>query len=426
MNKGRTLFENYLEILKEELVPALGCTEPIAIAYAAAKAREVLGSFPEKAILECSGNIVKNVKSVVIPNIGGLTGIRAAMLAGLVGGKAAERLEVLAHMTPAGMAEVKQLEKNQFGDIRLLNTDINLHLILHLSSGSDTVTVELKNTHTHICRIEKNGQLLQQEVAETRINEGVTTDRSLLTVRDIYRFASKVPLEWVRGIITRQVACNMALAEAGLCGAYGVRIGRTLLDSGQGDQVLCKIKAYAAAASEARMGGCMLPVITNSGSGNQSIASTVPVIVYASEQQLPEERLYRGLVLSNLLTIHQKTSIGRLSAFCGAVSAACSSGAAITYLAGGNLRQINQTIHNMLANVPGIVCDGAKPSCAAKIASCLDAAYMAHTLARRGSQYQAGQGIIKHDVEETIAAVGRLASRGMRATDAEILQIMLE
>ncbi|SHJ03838.1 L-cysteine desulfidase family protein [Propionispora hippei] len=426
MNKGRILFENYLEILKEELVPALGCTEPIAIAYAAAKAREVLGTFPEKAVLECSGNIVKNVKSVVIPNTGGLMGIRAAMLAGLVGGKAAERLEVLAHMTPVDRAEVKQLEKNQFGDIRLLNTDVNLHLILRLSAGPDTVTVELKNTHTHICRIEKNGQLLQQETTESHTNEGVMTDRSLLTVRGIYRFASKVPLEWVREILTRQVTCNMALAEAGLCGAYGVRIGRTLLESGQGEQVLRKIKAYAAAASEARMGGCMLPVVTNSGSGNQSIASTVPVIVYASEQQLPEERLYRGLVFSNLLTIHQKTSIGRLSAFCGAVSAACSSGAAITYLGGGNLRQINQTIHNMLANVPGIVCDGAKPSCAAKIASCLDAAYMAHLLARQGSQYQAGQGIIKHDVEETIAAVGRLASRGMRATDAEILQIMLE
>lgn len=422
----KKLFHSYVEILNEELVPALGCTEPIAIAYAAAKAKEILGCFPDNAILECSGNIVKNAKSVVIPNTNGLTGIRAGMLAGLVGGQADDHMEVLAHMTSDHISNVQRLLNSKFGEVRLLATDINLHLILRLETKTDYVTVEVRHSHLNICKIEKNGCIIYQKDDDVNKYLGTYTDRSILSVEDIYRFANSAPLEPVRGLIAKQVDCNMALAEEGLRGRYGVGIGRALLEAGTDEPVLRKMKAYAAAASEARMSGCMLPVITNSGSGNQSIATTVPVIVYAREHCLAEDKLYRGLIFANLLTIHQKTSIGRLSAFCGAVSASCSSGTTITYLAGGTLEQINQTIHNTLGNVSGIVCDGAKPSCAAKIASCLDASYMAHVLAMKGRRYQAGHGILKNDVEETIAAVGRLACYGMRETDTEILKIMLD
>ncbi len=426
MNNNKEVFTNYIDILQEELVTALGCTEPVAIAYAAATAREVLGCFPENAVLECSGNIVKNVKSVVIPNTGGLKGIRAGLLAGLVGGKADSCLEVLAQMTAEHIAYVQRLLNSNFGEVKLLATDVNLHLRVHVMARHDYVTVEIKHTHANICRIEKNGQIIYRRDDNAAKYSGTNTDRTALTVENIYQFANTAHLDSIRSLIAKQISCNMALAEEGLQGEYGVGIGRTLLEFGPGEPVLRKLKAYAAAAAEARMSGCILPVVTNSGSGNQAIAATIPVIVYAREYGLSEETLCRGLVFSNLLTIHQKTPIGRLSAFCGAVSAACASGAAITYLAGGELEQINQTIHNMLANVSGIICDGAKPACAAKIASCLDAAYMAHVLARKGRRYQGGEGIIKNDVEASIAAVGRLAYYGMRVTDAEILKIMLE
>ncbi|QJW48272.1 serine dehydratase subunit alpha family protein [bacterium BFN5] len=418
--------DRYIQILREELVPALGCTEPIAIAYAAAKAREILGCFPESAILECSGNIVKNAKSVAVPYTGGLMGIRASMLAGLVGGKADYKLEVLSDLTPMHMTVVKKLLDQSFGEVRLLATERNLHLLLHIEGQQETVTVEIKDSHSNICKITKNNQVVYQHETDCEPNLGTHSDRKSLSVKDIYEFANAVSLNKVSSLLAKQIEYNMSIAEEGLRGDYGINIGRILLPPSHIRDVQSKIKAYAAAASEARMSGCILPVITNSGSGNQGITTSVPVIVYAREQGLSEEILYRGLVFSNLLNIHQKTSIGRLSAFCGAVSAACASGAAITYLAGGTLEQINQTITNTLANVSGIVCDGAKPSCAAKIASCLDAAYLSHILAMEGKSYQAGNGILKADVEETIAAVGRIAYKGMRATDIEILEIMLE
>ncbi|MBP2638061.1 MAG: serine dehydratase subunit alpha family protein [Firmicutes bacterium] len=419
------LENSYIEILKEELVTALGCTEPLAIAYAAAKGKEVLGCFPEKAVLECSGNIVKNAKSVVVPNTGGLTGIRASMLAGLVGGNCDKKLEVLSDMTPDHITTVKKLLDSDLCEVKLLPTDINLHLVLQLIAENEHVTVEIKHAHINICRITKNGQVICKNDDENKYL-GSFIDRAVLSVKGIYEFSNTVPLEKVRDLIEKQIMYNIGIAEEGLRGNYGVSIGRILLDIGQDDPVRTKIKAYAAAASEARMSGCVLPVVINSGSGNQGIATSIPVIIYAREKQVTQDKLYRALVFSNLLTIHQKTMIGRLSAFCGAVSASCSSGAAITYLEGGTLEQIKQTINNTLANVSGIVCDGAKPSCAAKIASCLDAAYMSHVLAMNGKSYQAGNGILKGDVEDTIAAVGRIACNGMRATDTEIIRIMLE
>lgn len=419
--------DKYIAILKEELVPALGCTEPIAIAYIAAKAREMLGAFPETVLLKCSGNILKNVKSVTVPNTEGLIGIRASMLAGLVGGQVNKKMEVLSQLTQEDLVAVKELLDCKFGDLELLETEINLHLIMIVTAGQDSVLVEIKYNHTNICRIEKNGKSVYQNDDNDNKYLGSFTDRSVLNVKDIYEFANIIPRNVLGELITKQIDYNIKIAEAGLAGNYGVNIGQTLL--GMGGRVAplqIKIKAYTAAASEARMSGCALPVITNSGSGNQGIATSVPVIVYAREQGLSEEKLYRGLVLANLLTIHQKTLIGRLSAFCGGVSASCSSGAAITYLAGGSLDEINLTIRNTLANVSGIICDGAKPACAAKISSSLDAAYMAHVLAMSGRSYQPGDGILKNNIEETIAAVGRVACKGMKKTDTEIIKIMLE
>jgi L-cysteine desulfidase len=420
--------DSYIEILKEELVPALGCTEPIAIAYIAAKARDILGDFPEKVLLKCSGNILKNARSLTVPNTEGLIGIRAGMLAGLVGGKANKKMEVLSQLTKDDLVVIKKLLDRNFGELELLKTEINLHLIMIAKAARDSVLVEIKHSHTNICRIEKNGKCIYQNDDAADKYLGSFTDRSILSVNNIYEFANTVPLKALGGLITKQIDYNIKIAEEGLKGNYGVNIGQTLLGiGGSGDARLqTKLKAYTAAASEARMSGCALPVITNSGSGNQGIATSIPVIVYAREQKLSQEKLYRGLVLSNLLTIHQKTLIGRLSAFCGGVSASCSSGAAITYLAGGSLEAINLTISNTLANVSGIICDGAKPSCAAKIASSLDAAYMSHVLAMNGRCYQPGDGILKNNIEETIAAVGRIACKGMKNTDTEIIKIMLE
>lgn len=417
--------EKYLAILGEELVPALGCTEPIAIAYAAAKAKEVLGAFPSNIKVSCSGNIIKNVKSVVVPNTGGLRGIEVSALAGAVGGNADYGMEVLSHLKKEHTLKISELLEKGICEVSALNTDKTLHIVMEASEGKDAVKVEIQNFHTNIVKIEKNGQAIYEKPSLTESYLGKLTDRSVLNVDDIFCFAETVDLEKVRALLEQQIKNNMAIAREGLKGQYGVDIGNTLLNGGEGS-VFNKMKAYTASASEARMGGSELPVTTNSGSGNQGIASSVPVILYAREKGISEERLLRALVLSNLLTIHQKTLIGRLSAFCGVVSASCASGAAITYLAGGNLTQIKMTITNTLANVSGIVCDGAKPSCGIKIAASLDAAIMAHLLAMNNRAYLPGDGLVKSDIEHTISSVGRMARDGMKETDKQILTIMLD
>lgn len=417
--------EKYLAILGEELVPALGCTEPIAIAYASAKAKEVLGAFPSGIKVSCSGNIIKNVKSVVVPNTGGLRGIEVSALAGAVGGNADHGMEVLSHLKKEHTLKISELLEKGICEVSALNTDKTLHIVIEASAEQDTVKVEVQDFHTNIVKIEKNGQAIYEKPALTESYLGKLTDRSVLNVDDIFCFAETVDLETVRTLLEQQIKNNMAIAREGLKGQYGVDIGNTLLNGGEGG-VFNKMKAYTASASEARMGGSELPVTTNSGSGNQGIASSVPVILYARERGISEERLLRALVLSNLLTIHQKTLIGRLSAFCGVVSASCASGAAITYLAGGNLTQIKMTITNTLANVSGIVCDGAKPSCGIKIAASLDAAIMAHLLAMNNRAYLPGDGLVKSDIENTISSVGRMARDGMKETDKQILTIMLD
>jgi L-cysteine desulfidase len=418
-------YEKYLEILKEELIPALGCTEPIAIAFAAAKARSILDCFPSHIKIYCSGNIIKNVRSVVVPNTGGLKGIEASALAGIVGGDANNEMEVLTHLDKQHATKVAELMGTGICDVLSLSSEKSLHIIVEVSAGQDSVTIEIQDFHTNIVKIEKNGQKVYEKSNSFENYLGTLTDRRILNVDEIFYFAENIEIEKVGDLIKQQMTNNMAIAKEGLKGLYGINIGKTLLSYGP-PSIFSKIKAYTASASEARMSGSELPVITNSGSGNQGIASSIPVIIFAQEKGMDEEQLIRALVLANLLTIHQKTLIGRLSAFCGVVSASCSSGAAITYLSNGSLEQIKMTITNTLANVSGIVCDGAKPSCGIKIAASLDAAMMAHLLAMDNKAYLPGDGLIKSNIEDTISSVGRVARDGMKVTDEQILKIMLE
>ena len=420
----KELFEKYIAILEEELVVALGCTEPIAIAYAAAKAREALGEFPDTAEIACSGNIIKNAMGVVVPNAGGMKGIQASVVAGLIGGVAEKELEVLSHMTQEDMDRVRELVESGFCQVEHLDSDAALHIIVNLKKGENHSSTEIKYSHTNVYRITRNGETLFENIVDQDKYLGTMTNRNVLRVDGILDFAENVELDRIAPLLEKQIAYNMAIAEEGLRGGYGVNIGRTLL-TGLSDNVWTKIKAWTAAGSEARMSGSIMPVVTNSGSGNQGITCSVPVVVYAREMGMDREAFLRALVVSNLLTIHQKTKIGRLSAFCGAVSAACAAGAGITWLAGGRMPEVSRTLTNTLANIPGMICDGAKPSCGAKIASALDAAIIGHLIAMEGSAYEAGTGIIKEDIEETISMVGSMASNGMATTDIEILRIML-
>lgn len=415
--------QDFLAILQEELIPAMGCTEPIALAYAAARGREVLGREPERLVAKCSGNMIKNVRCVQIPNSGGMVGIEAAVTLGAFGGDAGRSMEVLEAVTPEARRQTRAFLEAGRCTVEYLDSDIPLHFIIEALAGEDTVSIEVRHSHTNLHRIVKNGAVLFENTGDTITTQ--TADRSGLTIDSIKDFADQVPLEDIRPIFERQIRCNMDIAYEGMSGDYGLGIGR-IIRASYAESALTRMKAYAAAASEARMEGCDMPVIINSGSGNQGIASSVPVIVYAREMNIPRERLYRALAFSGLLTIYQKEYIGKLSAFCGAVSASCAAGATITYLAGGTIRQIKDTIDNTLANIPGIICDGAKASCAAKIATSLDAAMMAHFLAMQGKSYSAYTGILKEESEETISCVGRIGKVGMRETDREIINLMLQ
>jgi len=414
---------DFLAILTEELIPAMGCTEPIALAYASARAREVLGGYPERIVARCSGNIIKNVRCVTIPNSGGLTGIETACALGAFGGDATRVMEVLEAVTPERLAAAKAFLDGNRCTVEFLDSEIPLHFVIEVVRGGDCVTVEVRHDHTNIVCIEKNGEVLLCNKAVEE--KGGAADRSGLSLENIKEFADTVDLSRVRHLLDRQIRCNMDIAYEGMSGSYGLGIGRIIREA-YPESVVTRMRAYAAAASEARMDGCDMPVIINSGSGNQGIASSVPVIVYARENAISQERLYRALVFSGLLTIYQKEFIGKLSAFCGAVSASCAAGAAVTYLVGGTLQQIKDTIGNTLADIPGVICDGAKTSCAAKIASALDASMLAHSLAMRGKAYEAYTGILKEDAGETISCVGYIGKVGMKQTDKEIVRLMLE
>ena len=418
------MIEDYIKILESELVPAMGCTEPIALAYGGARAREILGGMPEKVIAKCSGNIIKNVRCVTIPNSKGLVGIEAGVLLGIAGGNAEKQMEVLEDVSDADIEMAKQMLQKGVCKVEFLDSPSVLHIILELYTEEHSAVVEIRDGHTNITSIRKDGEELLEGAAKFEYDD--TDERKvILNMENIKEFADTVELSKVQHLIERQITCNMAIANEGMKGEYGLGLGKLLVES-YPDTTLNQMKAYAAAGSEARMGGCDLPVIINSGSGNQGIASSVPVVVYARIKQVDQETLYRSLVFSNLLTIYQKTYIGKLSAFCGAVSASCASGAALTYMVGGTLDQIKMTVENTLANIPGIICDGAKISCAAKIATSLDAAIMAHNLAMKNKVYAPYTGILQEDTPETISCVGYIGKEGMKQTDKEILKIMIE
>ncbi len=417
------LYDNYVNILKHELVPALGCTEPIAIAYAAAKAAQVLGTFPQQIEMSCSGNIIKNVKGVTVPNSGGMKGIEVAAVLGVVGGDADRELEVLESVTDESIQRTRELLAQEICSCRLVEGVENLYITAKVSAAGHEAEVTIVSHHTNVTRIVKDGKIILDCPVE-RETENAGIDRSKLTVKDILEFASLVKMEDVEPILQRQVKLNSAISQEGLDNNYGAQIGKTLLQV-RGSSVTTRACARAAAGSDARMGGCSMPVIINSGSGNQGMTVSLPVIVYAQEWGMSTEKMYRALVVSNLIAIHQKYYIGSLSAYCGAVSAACGAGAGITYLYGGSYEQVSLTIINTLGNVGGIVCDGAKPSCAAKIASSVDAALMAFHLSVQNKSFLPGEGIIKGDIEETIKSVGYIGRVGMRSTDTEILNIMI-
>ncbi len=413
--------ENYLSVLRSELITALGCTEPIAIAYAAARARQVLGEFPERATVLCSGNIVKNVKSVTVPNSGGMVGIEIATILGIVGGDADAKLEVLSSITEAHRAQARELLKRHFCQCRLATGVDNLYVDVTVESPEHTAQVIVMNRHTLITKVVKDGEVL---FAHEPMNREARVKGLDMTMAEIVEFARTVDFDDIREVIGRQAELNQAISREGLTGKYGARIGY-LLRSAYGDDIKIRAIAAAAAGSDARMNGCALPVVINSGSGNQGMTVSLPVLEYAKELGADQEQTYRALVISNLVSIHIKRNIGDLSAFCGAVSAACGAGAAITFLYGGSLEQISNTVINTLANVGGILCDGAKASCAAKIASSLNAAILGHTMSMAGIVFGSEEGIVQEDVERTIKSMGYIGRTGMAGTDVEILKVML-
>ena len=421
-------YQDYVNILKEELVPAMGCTEPIAIAYAAAVLRETLGRPAERMEVEASGNIIKNVKSVFVPGTGGLRGIPAAAAAGMAAGDPSLDLEVLSQIGEAEQARIREYLAHTPITVKLADSPLIFDILVRAWAGEDSALVRIANYHTHIVRIEKNGAILKDLPVQAAAEEGLT-DKSALSVRGILEFAREADLSDVEETLSRQIRFNTAIAQEGLRGDYGANIGQVLL-SAYGDDVKIRAKAMAAAGSDARMNGCGLPVVIVSGSGNQGLTASLPVIEYAKELGADQETLYRALLVSDLITIHLKAEIGRLSAYCGAVSAGCGSGAGIAYLYGKDkpeealLKDVSHTIVNSLAVVSGMVCDGAKASCAAKIASAVDAGILGFTMYQQGQQFRGGDGIISKGVEETIHNIGLLATQGMRETDREILDIM--
>ena len=423
MDKTNPKYQAYIEILNEELVPAMGCTEPIALAYIASKARDILGALPEQVVVKASGSIIKNVKSVIVPNTNHLKGIPAAIVAGLIAGQSHKELEVISEVNEDQIKDMNfYLEKENIS-VEYLDSENVFDIIIILKHQNDEVLVRIKDFHTNIVLIEKNGEVLFEKKEEaTEVQTRV--DRSLLDMESIWDFINSVDVNELAYILNRQIQYNTAISEEGLKNDYGANIGKVLLKM-DGDNIRTRAKAKAAAGSDARMNGCELPVIINSGSGNQGITCSVPVIEYAKELNVSHEKLLRALALSNLIAIHEKTGIGTLSAYCGAVSAAAGAGAGIAYLHGGDYKDIIHTIVNGLAIVSGIVCDGAKASCAAKIASSIDAAILGYHMYQNGQEFKSGDGIVMNGIEATIKSVGHLGKEGMKETNKEIIKLMI-
>jgi len=416
------LYQAYIRILEQELVPAMGCTEPIAVAYAAALAAKELPERPRRVHIAVSSNIIKNVKSVIVPNTGGLHGLEAAAAAGIVAGQPEKKLLVISQVTEAQKKQIAAYLQQAEFTVEETDSGELFDICIQLKSGSHRSLCRIAGEHTNVVRIEHDGtSSFEKEIAQTAETGG---DKELLTIQDIVEFADTVEIRDVQAVLDRQIRCNMDIANEGLTNDYGARIGQVLLKT-RGNDTVTKAKAYAAAASDARMGGCEKPVVINSGSGNQGITASLPVIIYARDMGVSDEKLYRALTISNLVTLHLKTGIGPLSAYCGAISAGCGAAAGVTYLYGGGFREIAHTVVNALAINSGVICDGAKASCAAKIASAVEAGLLGMEMFRQGSQFYGGDGIVSKGVENTIRNVSQLASQGMRKTDAEIIKIML-
>ena len=418
-------YKAYLKILQEELIPAMGCTEPIAVAYAAAKVREVLGKQPDRVLIEASDNIIKNVKSVVVPNTGNLRGIEASAVAGIVAGDADKVLEVISSVEDEDRKKIRTFLESKEIEVCKSKSNLTFDLIITVYRGESKASVRISHFHTNIVLITKNEKIVYQNQDCVDLDTSSLTDRSIMNVKDIIEFSESVELSEVEELLQRQIEYNTSIAVEGIKGNWGANIGSVLLDI-WGDDIKVRSKAMAAAGADARMSGCELPVVIVSGSGNQGITASVPVIEYAKELNVDKETLFRALVVSNLVTIHQKTGIGRLSAYCGAVSAGVGAGAGITWLHGGRFKEVAHTIVNALAIVSGIICDGAKPSCASKIAASIEAGILGFHMYQKGQQFYGGDGILKKGVENTITNIGRLARDGMRETDKEIIRIMLE
>lgn len=414
-------YDNYVKILRSELIPAMGCTEPIAIAYAAAKARQVLGAMPERMVARCSGNIIKNVKGVNVPNAGGQKGVQVAAILGALAGDPDLELQVISQVPQSAVEEVRRLNKARICTCELEEGVENLFIRIEAYAGEDSAVVEIKTKHNHISRMEKNGQVLL--VADDIVTAD-TGDKSQLNLKDIMEFAETCDLADVDDLISKQIEYNTAISNEGLANGWGTEVGRILMESGSGS-VSTRASARAAAGSDARMNGCALPVVINAGSGNQGITCTMPVVTYAEELGVSREKLHRAMVLTNLVALHQKRYIGNLSAYCGAVSAGTAAACGIAYLYGEGYDVIGRTIINALGNTGGIVCDGAKASCAAKIASAVEAGILGYEMGKRGKVFAFGEGIVEGDYEQTIRNFGRLAKEGMKDTDIEILNIMI-
>ena len=425
---NRKIYNEYVTILESELVPALGCTEPIALAYAAAKAKEVLGKMPDHITMRCSGNIIKNVKGVKVPNSGGMKGVEAAAVLGITGGDPSQALEVLEHVTDREIDEAEKLLKAGFCDCVLKDDVANLYIeayaVCKKTEKSEALVV-IEDEHTNITHIEKDGQVLfHKEKKEYCQEREKTPDKSLLNLEDIITFANEVQITDVEKVLGRQIKYNTRIAEEGLRNPWGAQVGRVVLEE-FGEDVKWRAVAKASAGSDARMSGCALPVIINSGSGNQGMTCSLPVIEFGKELKKSKEEIYRALCVSNLVALNQKKYIGSLSAYCGAVCAAAGAGAGITYLCGGTLEQIENTVVNTIADAGGIVCDGAKPSCAAKISTALQAAILSHKMAMRGLTFARGEGLVMDCPEDTIKAVGYVGRAGMKQPDVEILNLMI-
>ena len=424
MEKNSIVYQTYVRILHRELIPAMGCTEPIAIAYCAAMARSVLGALPDRVKITASGNIIKNVKSVVVPNTNGSKGIAAAAAIGILGGDERAQLEVIAHISEEAKGRLRDYLNTTPITVAPADSGYVLDVTVTVHHGEAYASVRAVNEHTNLVHIEKDGTVLKDKEILDIVDENAP-DYSLLNVKDICDFADSCDLEEVGQILERQIAYNSAIADEGMTGKYGAAIGQTLIHV-YGNNVKIRAKARAAAASDARMNGCELPVIIASGSGNQGLTASLPVIEYAKEENLPKEKLLRALLVSNLITLHAKQGIGRLSAYCGAVSAGAGAGAGIAYLLTGDTATVSHTIVNALAITSGIVCDGAKSSCAAKIAVSVDAGILGFEMYRNGHQFYGGDGLVVKGVENSIYNFSHLGRVGMKQTDREIIRMMTQ